>query len=53
MSEIRQSSMTKDWVIIASKRAKRPGDFKVQELTWPFIEPNMGRRVRNKRNGRR
>jgi UDPglucose--hexose-1-phosphate uridylyltransferase len=28
MSEIRQNPITKDWVIIASERAKRPDDFK-------------------------
>jgi UDPglucose--hexose-1-phosphate uridylyltransferase len=28
MAEIRQNPITKDWVIIASQRTKRPDDFK-------------------------
>ena len=32
MPEIRQNLVTKDWVIIATERAKRPEDFKKKEI---------------------
>ena len=33
MPEIRQNKATKDWVIIATERAKRPEDFKSKGKT--------------------
>ncbi|PKM92642.1 MAG: galactose-1-phosphate uridylyltransferase [Elusimicrobia bacterium HGW-Elusimicrobia-4] len=41
MSEIRQNLVTKDWVIIATERAKRPEDFKKKgksKITLPEFE---------------
>jgi len=41
MPEIRQNLVTKDWVIIATERAKRPEDFKKKEkskITLPEFE---------------
>ena len=43
MSEIRQNLVTKDWVIIATERAKRPEDFKKKEksaVALPVYEKN-------------
>jgi len=43
MSEIRQNLVTKDWVVIATERAKRPEDFKKKEKlkeTLPEYEKN-------------
>ena len=37
MPEIRQNKATKDWVIIATERAKRPEDFKSKGKTGKIL----------------
>jgi len=42
MPEIRQNRATKEWVIIATERAKRPDDFKIRQekIPVPAFDPH-------------
>lgn len=41
MSEFRQNPITKQWVLIAPGRAKRPEDFKTKSVMWGLPEKDL------------